>query len=684
MKLLLTSLFLFSNTIAPVLTNSVNIIENTTNTTLSLKEYKLNSLTKDINIMNKKNINLHLHNNVGYVSVKEFLDSIEPIIKSNNVKHEFKNNKTIITLNSKIPNLKIEFDYKTQDIIVSNNNIFTEILKYKERGEEKLKLEFQNLKNENPNTQFKYHLKDYDIEMLKDQKDIYLPIVLLNQIFLNESNIQVYFNDDEVNIFRFAETLSNFINIVNLKGLKSSQKTTIPKNLKEFQYNYLGFLFDHYYGIKLKDNKFYRNYFQSYKNWIISDSNDKHYLATKQLIADLDDPHSAFIMDGYFNKGEEYNKTKIENKSEVKRYKKWNDTLHLLAQHDPSKIEYQNRFLYDNKTSVISFKQFEIDTAKQIEKSLKEAQNKGIKNIIFNVTQNGGGFIGAAYELMGFLTDKPFNVYNYNPLSKEQKVETIKSKYNKYNFNYYILTSPYSFSAGNIFPQITKDNKAAKIIGYKTFGGASSIGYFILPTGDIIQLSTNNVFTNNKFRSLEFGVKPDVMLNGSVETNAKDLYDDNKLLELINKADKISFKNDDDSTIKPIDTIPLKPDKPNKNEIKPKLSLSKLIKNKNIKISKNDPITLLKELFENNPDINFDQEIRISLKQPNRAEIYLENDPNDKITVNFSIVKDISEQNQNLKNNKTKLIIIISSSLLVVIVSLLLTFLIIKKLKNKK
>ncbi|WP_434324396.1 S41 family peptidase [Mycoplasma capricolum] len=683
MKLLLTSLFLFSNTITPVLANSINIVENTNNT-LSLKEYKLNSLTKDIKTMTKKEINLHLHNNVAYVSVKEFLDSIEPIIKSNDIKHEFKNNKTIITLNSKIPNLKIEFDYKTQDIIVSNNNIFTEILKNEERGEEKLNLEFQNLKNENPNTQFKYHLKGYDIEMLKDQKDIYLPIVLLNQIFLNESNIQVYFNDDEVNIFRFAETLSNFVNIVNLKGLKSSQKTTIPKNLKEFQYNYLGFLFDHYYGIKLKDNKFYRNYFQSYRNWIISDSNDKHYLATKQLIADLEDPHSAFIMDGYFNKGEEYNKTKIESKSEIKRYKKWNDTLHLLAQHDPSKIEYQNRFLSDNKTSVISFKQFEIDTAKQIEKSLKEAQNRGIKNIIFNVTQNGGGFIGAAYELMGFLTDKPFNVYNYNPLSKEQKVETIKSKYNKYNFNYYILTSPYSFSAGNIFPQITKDNKVAKIIGYKTFGGASSIGYFILPTGDIIQLSTNNVFTNNKFRSLEFGVKPDVMLNGSVETNAKDLYDDNKLLELINKADKISFKNDDDSTIKPIDTIPLKPDKPNKNGIKPKISLSKLIKNKNIKISKNDPITLLKELFENNPDINFDQEIRISLKQPNKAEIYLENNPNDKITVNFSIVKDISEQNQNFKNNKTKLIIIISTSLLVVIVSLLLTFLIIKKLKNKK
>ncbi|QQY78509.1 hypothetical protein JLS56_01660 [Mycoplasma mycoides subsp. capri] len=282
--------------------------------------------------------------------------------------------------------------------------------------------------------------------MLKDQNDIYLPIILLNQIFLNDSNVQVYFNQGEVNVFRFADSLKDFFSIANLKMSKDMQ-TEIPKNLKEFQYKYFSFLFDHYYGIKL-NNKSYKEFFKKYESKILG-SNDSHYLTTRQIIADLDDPHSAYILDGYFNKGMEYTKTKIESKSKEHREKIWNETLHVLAKLDPNKIEYQNNFISDT-TSVISFKQFEENTASHIKKSLEEAQKNGIKNIIFNVTQNGGGFIGAAYELMGFLTDKPFKVYNYNPLSKEQKVETIKSKYSKFNFNYYILTSPPTFPSLSI------------------------------------------------------------------------------------------------------------------------------------------------------------------------------------------------------------------------------------------
>nr|WP_307923919.1 S41 family peptidase [Mycoplasmopsis bovis] len=76
----------------------------------------------------------------------------------------------------------------------------------------------------------------------------------------------------------------------------------------------------------------------------------------------------------------------------------------------------------------------------------------------------------------------------------EKKIELIQSKYPKYDFNYYVLTSPYAFSAGNIFPQMVKDNNVGKVIGYKTFGGASAISYAILPTGDIIQLSKQHCF----------------------------------------------------------------------------------------------------------------------------------------------------------------------------------------------
>ncbi|NEU03232.1 peptidase S41, partial [Escherichia coli] len=76
----------------------------------------------------------------------------------------------------------------------------------------------------------------------------------------------------------------------------------------------------------------------------------------------------------------------------------------------------------------------------------------------------------------------------------------------------------FAFSAGNIFPQLVRDNNLGKIIGYDTFGGSSAIGYYILPTGDIIQLSSNTVFTNKNFETTEFGIKPDYLFDENIET----------------------------------------------------------------------------------------------------------------------------------------------------------------------
>ncbi|WP_429993979.1 S41 family peptidase, partial [Mycoplasmopsis bovis] len=87
----------------------------------------------------------------------------------------------------------------------------------------------------------------------------------------------------------------------------------------------------------------------------------------------------------------------------------------------------------DGKTKVAEKENKEPVKKEDSKKALKEAKSKGVKNIIFNVTLNGGGYIGAAYEIMGFLTDKPLKVWTYNPLSGEKKIEIIKSKKPKYN-----------------------------------------------------------------------------------------------------------------------------------------------------------------------------------------------------------------------------------------------------------
>lgn len=510
----------------------------------ALKEFLIIPLAKELNgrIDRKNNkIKMYMHNDVAYVGIKEFLRSISTIIKHDKLTFSFNNDKVKLVLKTDLDeknNPSLTVDYKLKKIIVSNYKFFTEILKKYERGEEKLKISFLKRENQNLNEEFEFDLKKYNIDILKGKDDLYLPQILLNQVILNESNIQTYFNEDVFNIFRFAESLTGFGSI-SLKMSPKNNVKNIPDGLKNFQLKYYPFLFDYYYGIKLDKNKSYKEFFNNYKTDILSNDSDTHYLSTKKIISDLDDPHTAYKLDGYYDKSRDLSSRQIANKKRTNGQIELGN--HLQKQYFKNNTEYQNVYTPDNKTSVISFKTFEEDSASYIEKSLKEAKEKSVKNIVFNLTLNGGGFIGAAFEIMGFMTDKPFKSYTYNPLSGEKKIELIQSKYPKYDFNYYVLTSPYAFSAGNIFPQMVKDNNVGKVIGYKTFGGASAISYAILPTGDIIQLSSNTVFTDKHFRTTEFGIEPNFKFKYDLSKNPEKLYDLTNIQNIVNNISQGKF-----------------------------------------------------------------------------------------------------------------------------------------------
>ncbi|ENY54050.1 Hypothetical protein, predicted lipoprotein [Metamycoplasma alkalescens 14918] len=497
-------------------------------TDINLTEFYFSNLTnyKDEIDKQKKKISLHIHNDIPYIGIKEFLESTKPILK--NVNYKFNNN--TVTLSNDKDKLIIDFD--KNKIFVSNYKFFTDILKFYKPGEEDLNIIFKNKNIEkSSNNPIEFNLSKYNIDILSNNKELYLPLTLLNQMLLNESNIQLYFNNETLFLFDFAKQLASLPRQGALKWSPKANNENIPNKLKEFQHNYLGFLFDYYYGIK-KDNNSYKEYFQKYKNDILKDNNT-HYLTIKKIINELDDPHSAYIMDGYFKKDNNLINKLLEY---GERTKNKENLEKILADKLPWKTSYINNFIDDNhQTSVISFKSFDLETTKHIKKFLDEAKQKNTKNIIFDLSLNYGGFIGAGYELLGFLTNESFNVYSYNSLSKEKIVKKIKSKLPKYDFNYYFLISPYSFSAGNILPQIIKDNNLGKVIGYKSFGGASAITYSILPTGDIIQISSNHVFTNKNYQSLEFGVEPDIKFDGNIFENPEKIYDLSYIKNVINK-----------------------------------------------------------------------------------------------------------------------------------------------------
>ena len=108
-------------------------------------------------------------------------------------------------------------------------------------------------------------------------------------------------------------------------------------------------------------------------------------------------------------------------------------------------------------------------------------EDSSVKNVVFDVTMNGGGDVNALGYALSFMTDDPVKInfkntftgalyseaVNYdNDLNEETDEDSYEGKY-----NFYILTSGYSFSCANAFPCIAKDNNLATIIGERSGGG---------------------------------------------------------------------------------------------------------------------------------------------------------------------------------------------------------------------
>lgn len=138
----------------------------------------------------------------------------------------------------------------------------------------------------------------------------------------------------------------------------------------------------------------------------------------------------------------------------------------------------------------------------------KISKETSVKNVIFDISLNGGGAAQALAEALSFLTDDPIEITVTNTQTGAVITEAVNYDNNldgntadndsysgKYNF--YILTSGFSFSCANAFPCIAKDKGYAKIIGQKSGGGDCAVIPSVAVDGGIWAMSSNYSITSN-------------------------------------------------------------------------------------------------------------------------------------------------------------------------------------------
>ena len=172
--------------------------------------------------------------------------------------------------------------------------------------------------------------------------------------------------------------------------------------------------------------------------------------------------------------------------------------------------------------------------------------NPLVKNIVVDLSRNGGGNGAAMYKALGFLKQQVYasvkNEIMGLTVTYSISVDTnLDGKYNSSdsysNYNWYVLTSGLTYSAANIFASVCKDQGLATVIGQKSGGGMCGVVPVVLTDGTALQMSGLSTMyvsikdyktANQKVSYIEGGIEVDSAIDYEY------FYDRNYINSLIN------------------------------------------------------------------------------------------------------------------------------------------------------
>ena len=171
----------------------------------------------------------------------------------------------------------------------------------------------------------------------------------------------------------------------------------------------------------------------------------------------------------------------------------------------------------------------------------KAAANPAIRNVIFDLTVNGGGSQDMLSAILGLIADD-VDMRGYNVLTGQRMdahfltdknmdgVIDEQDKTAKYHFNYAVLSSWMAFSCGNLFPFMIREMGGA-VIGETSGWGGCVVGIVVLSDGTPLAMSSYLWrLEDENGSSIEGGAQPDIPLEGGNGTlDYSGFYDDEML-----------------------------------------------------------------------------------------------------------------------------------------------------------
>ncbi|MEI7830835.1 MAG: S41 family peptidase [Prolixibacteraceae bacterium] len=153
-------------------------------------------------------------------------------------------------------------------------------------------------------------------------------------------------------------------------------------------------------------------------------------------------------------------------------------------------------FLLNKETAFVKLNRFSATTIEEYSSAMKKLEKEGkIKNLVLDLRGNGGGYLGAAYDLANqFLEANKLIVYTEGSHSpRKDYMSNVNGDFLKGNL--IILIDEGTASASEIVSGAIQDWDRGVIIGRRSFGKGLVQQPFALNDGSMIRLTTAHYYT---------------------------------------------------------------------------------------------------------------------------------------------------------------------------------------------
>lgn len=165
--------------------------------------------------------------------------------------------------------------------------------------------------------------------------------------------------------------------------------------------------------------------------------------------------------------------------------------------------------IMDNNIGYLRVTDFADNTVELVEKELSKFDQNGVKKIVIDMRNNGGGTLQAAVDLLNlFVTEGPVVYVDYASGKEDIYESTLKEQ--KYEIA--VLINGGSASATEVFAGAVKYKNEGVIVGTNSFGKGIVQTLYPLKGGSGVVFTTAEYFSVDKTPVHKTGVTPDIIV----------------------------------------------------------------------------------------------------------------------------------------------------------------------------